>query len=226
MATLNPVARKKSRRRSKRQLRLTTPLTFASPFPPRMIKVVRYSDKFALTEAAAGAGAFNVFTPSSLYDPDNTGVGHQPMFFDQLCTSTGPYTQYRALRTVSRISFANNVDTPCIVGWYVSTNGTAPATYTTTLEKPWCRYKMVGAKTGGGANWDAVAVIDHAKGFGLVRSHLENDDYYAGAYNSSPSKNLYFAVFTYGTSAVSSVFMTVELEIEAEFFSLNNTAGS
>jgi hypothetical protein len=42
-----------------------------------------------LTEAAAGAGVQYVFGLNNLYDPDVTGAGHQPMYYDQLFTQQG-----------------------------------------------------------------------------------------------------------------------------------------
>ena len=34
-------------------------------------------------QSVAGAVGRNVFSPQNMFDPNNTGTGHQPMFWDQ-----------------------------------------------------------------------------------------------------------------------------------------------
>jgi hypothetical protein len=220
-----------SNRRKNRKARGTTaprggmPL-WVSPFPPLRTVNLRYVDKYVLAEGAAGAGALQKFTPSSLYDPDNTGAGHQPMFFDQLCSVTGPYLGYRALYTIAKLSFQNTVAaTPCIVGWYISPDGTTPANIIDVLEKPWADHRMISGSNGL-SSWTTIVKIPHAKALGITESHLRGDDYYAGAYNSSPSKNLFFNVFTIGTGVASNVYFEGDLAIKAELFSLAKEVGS
>ncbi len=215
-----------STRRNRRGKRRERCAPFIGPFPSRATHMVRYVDKFNLTEAAAGSGAYQAFTPSSLFDPDNTGIGHQPMFFDQLCTSTGPYTQYRAKSTTVKVTYVNATSNPCIVGWYASPSGATPASYLAAMEKPFGDHKMISGTSGGPNTWTITFTLPHARVLGLTPDHIEKDDYYAGAYNSSPSKNWYLVFYTFGTAAVSTVYLDVQLDIRAEFFSLANTASS
>lgn len=51
-------------------------------FPARMRAKLRYNETFGLTSTA---GALNVYTfyANALYDPNQSGGGHQPMYFDQ-----------------------------------------------------------------------------------------------------------------------------------------------
>ena len=75
-------------------------------FPDRMVTKLRYVDNFNLTGAAGVVGA-NVFRFNSCFDPDLSGVGHQPMYFDQFCgaTGTGPYGRYRVTSAKATVSF-------------------------------------------------------------------------------------------------------------------------
>ncbi len=70
-------------------------LIFTSPsevFPMRMPVVLRYAQSNALTASANFAG--NTFRLNSAFDPDQTGVGGQPNYFD---TFAALYSKYRIL---------------------------------------------------------------------------------------------------------------------------------
>jgi hypothetical protein len=187
----------------------------------------RYDQHQILSEAAAGGGAFQVFSPCSLYDPDNTGVGHQPMYFDQLVTSTGPYTRYRALHTVAELIFNSNSTSPCTVIAYVSPTGATPSSMIQAMEKPW----RVMAQLAPAGSAPTIArlklTIPHPRALGISRQHLMTDDYYAGSYNASPALNCYIVACVYsqgGTIGYASLVTT--LTIQAEVYSLTNTGTS
>jgi len=187
-------------------------------------KPLRYIETVTLNEAALGSGAFNAYTPSSLYDPNNTGAGHQPMYFDQICSSSGPYTQYRTYFTRAKITFANFSTSAANIGWYVSPNGSTPASGLQALEKPFGDWTWLSGTNAGNAVKTFTVSIPHSRALGVTEEHLRNDDYYAGSYNSSPSKNFFLVVYAYGAAAVSNMYCTVELDIDSEFFSLTNTS--
>jgi hypothetical protein len=65
------------------------------PFPPSEIKTLSYTEHVAMPTGAAWSD--QTFAINSCFDPNYTGVGHQPRFYDQLCTAGGPYTNYRVL---------------------------------------------------------------------------------------------------------------------------------
>lgn len=217
---------KKQRQQSKRRRPTNAGMGLTGPFPAKRAAKLRYVDSLTLTEGGAGAGATYGFTPTSLYDPNNTGAGHQPMYYDQLCSSSGPYTCYRTFATSAKITFINTTTTPCFVGWYVSPTGSAPASQIQACEKPWGRWRWLGSKDGSSGILTERCTIPHGKALGVTRRHLEMDDYYSGVYNSSPSKNYFLVVYVYGTTGVASINFTVELVIDSEFFSLTNTGTS
>jgi hypothetical protein len=200
---------------------------YVGPFPPIRTVTFKYVEQLSLNEAVLGNGAYYLFTPSSLYDINNTGTGHQPMYFDQLFSSTGPYTKYRALHTRARITFANTSATGnCQVGVYVSPNGSTPAAPLQALEKPWGKWGWV-TGTGGSATVKEFDMqIDHAKALNITKQHLLNDDYFAGAYNTSPSMNFFLVAFTTGSIAAASVYLTLEVDITAQVYGLTNTSTS
>lgn len=52
----------------------------------------KYVDKVALSSPGLNGIQTYVFRANSLYDPDYTGTGHQPMFYDEMVTHYNKYT--------------------------------------------------------------------------------------------------------------------------------------
>ena len=71
-----------------------------NPFPPSMICDLQYVDygTVSSTGATTSTGSEYAFRLNSLFDPNLTGVGHQPRYFDQL---TNIYQLYRVQVFVS-----------------------------------------------------------------------------------------------------------------------------
>jgi len=69
----------------------------------RMQKVtMRYQGGVALSPGFSGVTATHVFTANGMFDPDNTGVGHQPRGFDQLMVL---YDHYVVIATKITVDF-------------------------------------------------------------------------------------------------------------------------
>lgn len=201
--------------------------SWVAPFAPRMVRRLKYCETVALVEGAVGAGALYVFTPSSLFDPNNTGTGHQPMFFDQLCTSTGPYTRYRVLSVRAKVSIISSSAPQSLVGLYLSPSLSTGASQVANLEKPAAQWKQLTPYNCGIPIATFAVAERSAKMLGITEKHLLDDDNYAGYYNSSPGINYALTLFAYGLSGVVFTgYATVELDLEAEFFSIGNTVSS
>jgi len=76
----------------------------SDPFPIRWNRTLRYSQLLTLTAGASGLfGTEQIFRLNSLFDPDLTGVGHQPYGYDSLAAL---YYRYKvnAVRVCLRFS--------------------------------------------------------------------------------------------------------------------------
>jgi len=58
-------------------------------FPDRLITILKYSESYTFNGSAAPAA--QQWTVNSAFDPNNTGVGHQPSFYD---TFSAIYARY------------------------------------------------------------------------------------------------------------------------------------
>lgn len=84
---------KKTRRAVKRQLRRNKLISFSkAPMPNNFGAKLRYAETFTIDPGTVGVAGVHVFSANGLYDPNITGVGHQPRGFDQLMTMYDHYT--------------------------------------------------------------------------------------------------------------------------------------
>lgn len=68
-------------------------------FPNKYVCKVNYSEEFTLD--ASAVTAVQAFRANSCFDPNLTGIGHQPMGFDQLCAL---YTRFIVLGSKIRVT--------------------------------------------------------------------------------------------------------------------------
>lgn len=80
-------------------------------FPKKVIMTHKYSDVITLT-GTAGAIATRQFVCNGLYDPDYTGAGHQPMYFDQLSALYNHYTCIGSKITIKGLNIVGPSSSP------------------------------------------------------------------------------------------------------------------
>lgn len=128
-----PVKRSKRRsfksRRPRGEARLIRgvrpPSTFG--FPNTLITKLRYATFLDLT-ATGGSVAANVYAANGIFDPDITGVGHQPLYRDNYAAI---YDQYVVLGSKIIVTYLSSVTT---LGHYIGIVGDDDATTSTNLE--------------------------------------------------------------------------------------------
>lgn len=120
----------------------------AVPFPMHLYTTLSYSEDITLTNVSAGVPVAYEFRGNGLYDPNKTGVGIQPRYFDSLVGNvsggTQPYRRYCV--TASKITlkiFGRNSSVsanPSFNGLFslipVRTGVTGPASITEMRERP------------------------------------------------------------------------------------------
>lgn len=91
------------RRGSQRKMTLSS-LKSLGPVPARFITKHKYSTTMVLSSGNSYSWLFNL---NSLYDPDRTGVGHQPYGYDQFATLYNRYRVIKCSYTISGIQSDN-----------------------------------------------------------------------------------------------------------------------
>jgi len=93
------------------------PLLPLGGFPDRKIARLKYAAFITLDPTALGSAVPVVhhFRANSLYDPDKTGIGHQPRGFDE---HAAIYDHYCVIGSKIKVSFESDVDNLASTGQY------------------------------------------------------------------------------------------------------------
>lgn len=190
------------------------------PIPNRYICKMKYST--SVITSAAGQYIFNL---NSLFDPDRTGIGHQPYGYDPL---SNLYNRYRVIACGWRVhnptgAVGNAILTGCLP------NNDLGMTFANTgemLENPRAKYIV--------QNPGAPLVALKGKSYlpklmGRTRSQYMADDNYQAVITASPAELglLYLQTFNgLNGDAIGGIGLTVVLEYTVEFFDLKHVVQS
>lgn len=208
------VKRRKTMRRFRR-----VPRPKFTGWGKKVMAKLRYVDYITIDPPSAGVASY-VFRATSLFDPDVTGTGHQPMGFDQLMNRYDHYTVVGAKLTAQfmPVSAANLV--PGLLGCLLSDTGTRVASATSIshlLEHPGRgSIANTGVLLPKDYNARVIKKFSSKKFFGK-KTINEND--YRGTNAASPTENAFFEVYvaTVGTNNPDLTTLLVTIDYIALF---------
>lgn len=132
-------------RAPRRKVRSTVMINTAlQPFPQRQIVRMKYAQAFSLNIPNSVAVNTWTFNLNSIYDPDRTGVGHQPYGHDTLQTL---YNRYRVIGcswNISAMPLASGAYPIQFCALPSNEVETAPSNLSEWREKPRCKYMLQG----------------------------------------------------------------------------------
>lgn len=189
-------------------------------FPQKIITRLRYHDDLTFTTTTAVGG--NVFRLNSLFDPDQTGVGHQPLWRDTFASIWNHYTVISSKITVNFSHGQNSV--PMLVGITVGDDSTFTSTVNTLIEQSKTNYTCM--------NWSGPSVRTLTDTYSALRD--ESIDPYAGssllrtAQGSNPTED--YLAFVWGIAVDKTTSVTwnasVTIEYNVLYSELIDPAGS
>lgn len=100
-------------------------------FPPTITTKLRYADNLVLL-STLGVRALNVYAANGIFDPDITGVGHQPLYRDNFAAL---YDQYVVIGSKITVTFASVTTGPMICGINGDDDSSSTLTVTTLEEQ-------------------------------------------------------------------------------------------
>lgn len=169
------------------------------PFPAQATAIMRYSTVVSLNPST-GATAVQLFRANSIFDPDFTGIGHQPYGHDTYQTI---YNHYNVRESTITMTPTNNV--ACIYGITLTDDATVQGDYDTVRE-------LKGTKF-------AIAASDGAKVSAVVQKFNVNKNFdipfqksTSASFGQSPSEGMVFhcwaegSAFTVDANAINFLF--------------------
>lgn len=126
------------------------PMTVTFPknvigFPDRLITVLKYSEAFTFTGSTVPAA--QVMRMNSAFDPNATGTGHQPSFFDTYSAVYGRYF-VRHFKLELEITNVGSTSSAYVVANYTDQDFSANSVEQ-IIESKYSRYKVVAINSAG-----------------------------------------------------------------------------
>lgn len=193
---------------------LTRPIVLRGrgPIPASVITKLRYTDYVISSGATLG----HVWNINSIYDPDRTGIGHQPYGHDTYETL---YNRYRVISfsydiTFTNLNTANN--SAYLASIYLSNTGSAASSHSLIIESPNVQTKVVQGQT------RFKGTIYPNKVTGVELAKYKSDDLYAGVFGASPPEIITLQTLhsqlSYAVTPANTVTTNVVFVYEVEMF--------
>lgn len=201
------------RRRTPYKAMVPRPLPTSSGVPQSMTVKMRYCQNVILT-GNAGAIGENLFSTNSIYDPDVSGVGHQPYGHDEWSTFM---TYYTVRRSWISVDFNSTAEVPA-VAFILRTDSTAAGGSSASryTEAPGCVYSSMAGDQGGPSKLTLKNNYNMARDTGNGAG--SNDDAFKGQFGASPPDQQYWRVGVQAIDASSTVsipcYVTITYECE------------
>jgi len=179
-------------------------------FPKKMITKVRYVTHITLNPGAAGTAAHHIFKANGLFDPDITGVGHQPMTFDQYMAV---YDNYTVIGSKIRATFINESDDySYFVGGALKRETTTVANVEELIEQGQVKYRTVTEQPAGKPN-NVITLNYSAKKFHKIKSLL-NESMLRGDDGHNPTEGAYYHIWAADSSTDDPPIIKVLVQID------------
>lgn len=201
---------------------LRVPRNYA--FPKLMQATLTYAETFIYPVPAGGVGSYN-FSCNGLYDPNISGTGHQPMYFDQYMAI---YDHYNVVSSTITWTFKNSSTSQYYdVALMIdddSTHGVG-TNWNTAAERPGAKQGTVGPISGAHGVLRMKQSWSRQTAFG---KYGDNDPELKGSSSANPVESQQFIGFFKEVTATGStdLFIDVVIKYNVVFDELASMTGS
>lgn len=193
---------------------VSVPRSIAAIVPNVLTTKLRYSSYVDL-DPTAGQFKTHILCPSSLYDPDYTGVGHQPMGFDQLAALFAHYYVNSCKITVKAWPTSVGVN-PAVWGIYLTHDNGSSGPWTNMLEQDPTRVRS-STIAGAAANPMAPQTLSMTYNARKVSGVTDlGDSGLSSVVTASPADNFFFVIW-YQAMDLSADLSSCKFEYLMEF---------
>jgi len=185
-------------------------LTFLDP---HRYMTFKYYASFTFT-VTLGTAVQQTMNLNSLFDPDRTGVGHQPYGYDQMAAL---YNRYRVLRTKFKITFGTGVGSANVL--VLPLNGLLPtaittqATYDTAAENPRSRVSIQGGQGAPSITFHGNIALNNLNGCTMLE--YKADDRFEAQIGASPTEVMVLNIAVLNLTVAT---LTVPADVTLSFY--------
>lgn len=190
------------------------------PFPKQLFTKLNYVDNRLLQAGSAGAIVYHTYRHNDITDPDQSGLGHQTLYNDQL---TGIYESYcvYGCKIVVEIASAYNCNCPVKVTLRCRKDTSAPLDITLEEERLQGKYTMVPNQ--GQAVKKLQMYMPTGAMFGKTKKQILADDLFSAATSNSTSSPTDQAFWTISAAPMdpaitAAVYVNVKLTYYVKFY--------
>jgi len=174
---------------------------------------MRYVDQIRL-DADAGIKAVHNFRANSIFDPDETAGGHQPLGHDEWGLFYNHYIVLGAKITCQFNATTSFADAS-IYGIYLADDTVLPIKASTICEQGLARWNSAPLSTDGGTSSKRIYNTYSAKKFHNVKDVADNSGILGASFGNNPAENAIFTVFTQALNSLANppvldVLVTIE----------------
>lgn len=184
-------------------------------FPKNRLVKMRYNDNYVLNALAGGIDS-NEFRINSIFDPDLTGVGHQPLGHDEWSTFYNHYVVVGAKITATFL--ATEIGTPAgmrAVGIFIAPDSASiPTNVIDLIENGQSRWKYISPVGQSGQSRGTVTNTFSAKNFFSVANISDNTNRIGATFGSNPTELANLSVWYGNTGTADPVTINVNVVIE------------
>jgi hypothetical protein len=162
------------------------------------------------------SSSLRVISMNGLYDPDVTGVGHQPMGFDQLMAI---YGRYQVMRCTVKATCTNLSNTAIQMTILPSLVSTAIGSSHVAAEQLWAKTILISNSTGGMNTKSLTLSMSPARFIGRAVTSVN----YTGDASNNPALQMYDKIQLYSADGTSNVTAEVLLEVTYDAYFYNRS---
>jgi len=178
------------RKRYNRKMRIAPTLV-----PPKKILRLKYADRIQI-DAGAGTTGTHVFNLSSIYDPDVTASGHQPLYHDQLSALYNHYMVLGAKIRLTPLIASNDNYYSGLYGVHIKDNTSTISDPTALIEQNRTRYAAVNGQAG---FTKAMTVKYSPRKLFAYKDLLDQRARFGAQFGANPAENAYAHVWVSGS---------------------------
>lgn len=181
-----------------------------SGIPRNRVSTMRYSDLYTLT-STTGVIAYQIMNANSVYDPDATGVGHQPISYDIMAQLYNHYTVIGSKVKVEFIDSGASSDSPGVCGVFLHDEDASPYSSVDSFQE--ARKGQSKVIQGGHSRPIVVHGKFSAKKFFNIKDIKDNISRIGAGIASNPSDRGCFIIW-YATADGSTNTMTARVTVD------------